>query len=173
MTVCSRSLLHGSLYTVQQSSYYGVSGTLPSRYTQALLLGESISGVVVSVLRVITKVSTSSLRNGAIAFFTISIVYVLMCVVCLVIIYKNRFVNYYMKQAKDSNSVEVDIDNDGDSTINESHEMKSFSIQSQSPSPNWFDKVNAFIFNIKGISNIAGQPLCIERGWPARLSWYC
>ncbi len=157
MTVCSRSLLHGSLYTVQQSSYYGVSGTLPSRYTQALLLGESISGVVVSVLRVITKVSTSSLRNGAIAFFTISIVYVLMCVVCLVIIYKNRFVNYYMKQAKDSNSVEVD--NDGGSTMNESHEMKSFSIQSQSPSLNWFDKVNAFIFNIKGTSIIADTSL--------------
>ena len=38
-----------------QTGLYGMSGTLPPRYTTATMIGNGISGVVVSILRIATK----------------------------------------------------------------------------------------------------------------------
>ncbi len=76
---------------------------LPPRYTQALMLGESLAGLVVSLLRVVTKVSAHSERTGAIAFFSIAVGYIALCACCQVFIMRSKFVKYYVTQAKGSN----------------------------------------------------------------------
>ena len=45
----------GIVFAIQQSSFYGYSGILPPRYTQAVMAGESLSGVIVSLNRIVTK----------------------------------------------------------------------------------------------------------------------
>ena len=93
---------------VQQASYYGLAGMLPPRYTQALMLGESVAGLIVSVLRIITKASTNSERKGAIAFFSLGLAYILFCVGCQVFIFKSKFVNFYIKQKAASKAASTD-----------------------------------------------------------------
>ena len=38
--------------TVQQSSFYGFASMLPRQYTQAVMAGESVAGLLVSINRV-------------------------------------------------------------------------------------------------------------------------
>ena len=83
---------------VQQSSYYGLAGMLPQQYPQAVMAGESVAALVVSINRIITKVSTSSERFGAIAFFLVSIVFILVCVCCQQFLRTSAFVKYHVRQ---------------------------------------------------------------------------
>lgn len=83
---------------MQQSSYYGLAGMLPQQYPQAVMAGESVAALVVSINRVITKVSTSSERFGAIAFFLVSIVFILVCVCCQQFLRTSPFVKYHVRK---------------------------------------------------------------------------
>jgi solute carrier family 29 (equilibrative nucleoside transporter) protein 4 len=65
--------------TVQQSSFYGLTCMLPARYTQAVMAGESVAGLLSSVSRIITK-SITSKKSSTVLFFTISIVTILACI---------------------------------------------------------------------------------------------
>ena len=67
------------------------------RYTQAIMVGESAAGMMVAISRVITKASTADERTGAIAFFIISLVFILICVGCQVFLRLSPFVNYHLK----------------------------------------------------------------------------
>lgn len=60
-----------------QGGIIGSAGELPERYMQAVVAGTAASGVLVSLLRVITKAaysqSESGLRSSANLYFTVSI----------------------------------------------------------------------------------------------------
>lgn len=60
---------------VQQTSYYGLSSMLPKKYSQAVMAGESIAGVVVSINRIITKAAIENEETSSITFFVISFVF--------------------------------------------------------------------------------------------------
>jgi solute carrier family 29 (equilibrative nucleoside transporter) protein 4 len=87
---------------VQQSSYYGLAGMLPPRYPQAVMVGESVATSIVSITRVITKSSTTSERFGAIAFFVVSVFFILVCVGCQQIIRSSSFVKSHTLQCRQS-----------------------------------------------------------------------
>ena len=89
--------------SVQQSSYYGLAGMLPGRNTQAIMVGESVAGLAVSVSRIVTKAATDSLRVGAIAFFVISLLYILFCVSCQLFLRVSPFVHYHMNRCQHDN----------------------------------------------------------------------
>ena len=84
---------------VQQSSYYGLAGLLPLRYMRAIMVGETVAGMAVYFIRVITKASTESLRTGAIVFFVVSILYIMFCVACQAFLWKSSFVRYHVGKA--------------------------------------------------------------------------
>lgn len=62
---------------VQQSSVYGFAAMLPSKYTSAVMLGESVAGVAVSFNRIFTKLSFTDseddVRKATYIFFGLSI----------------------------------------------------------------------------------------------------
>ena len=60
------------------------------------MAGESVGGVVVTINRVITKLSTNDERTGAIAFFIISLLFIVCCVGCQLYIRASPFVQYYV-----------------------------------------------------------------------------
>ena len=66
--------------TVQQSSFYGLTCMLPARYTQAVMAGESVAGLLSSVSRIITKSIVTSKKSSTVLFFSISIVIILACI---------------------------------------------------------------------------------------------
>ena len=82
----------------QQASYYGLSSMLSGRHTQAVMVGESVAGVVVSLNRVVTKAAIASERLGSIAFFALSLGFVLVCVGCQVFLRFSPFVRYHTQK---------------------------------------------------------------------------
>ncbi|XP_073967073.1 equilibrative nucleoside transporter 4-like, partial [Choristoneura fumiferana] len=63
--------------TVQQASYYGFTGCLPPRYTQAVMAGESAAGFWVSLDRIVTKYGFRQPRRSTFMFFVFSILILL------------------------------------------------------------------------------------------------
>ena len=64
------------------------------------MAGESVATTVVSITRIITKVSTDNERFGAIAFFVVSIAFILVCVGCHQLIRTSPFVRYRVRQCR-------------------------------------------------------------------------
>ncbi|KAF9419041.1 hypothetical protein HW555_004368 [Spodoptera exigua] len=63
--------------TVQQASYYGFTGCLPPRYTQAVMAGESAAGFWVSLDRIVTKYGFRQPQRSTFMFFVFSILILL------------------------------------------------------------------------------------------------
>ncbi|XP_077527834.1 equilibrative nucleoside transporter 3 [Haemaphysalis longicornis] len=82
--------------TVQQSSFYGYTSMLPSRYTQAVMTGESAAGVLVSANRILTKALLRDERLNTLLFFLVSVSVVLLCFVIHLLLHRTRFVRFYL-----------------------------------------------------------------------------
>ena len=68
---------------------------LPARYTQAVMTGESVAGLLVSINRILTKLFVPSKRNSTVLFFTISIGIILICIITYVKVQCTGFVKFY------------------------------------------------------------------------------
>ena len=91
-----REFSHYPFYiSVQQSSFYGLTSMLPARYTQAVMTGESVAGLLVSINRILTKLFVPSKRNSTMLFFTISIGIILICIITYVKVQCTGFVKFY------------------------------------------------------------------------------
>ncbi|XP_065110349.1 equilibrative nucleoside transporter 4-like isoform X2 [Paramisgurnus dabryanus] len=89
--------------TVQQSSFYGYTGMLPKRYTQGVMTGESIAGVIVSLSRIFTKLLVADEKNIIILFlFSVSIE--TLCFLLHVVVRRTRFVRYHTDRAQHSHT---------------------------------------------------------------------
>ena len=84
---------------VQEASYYGYAGMLPSKYTRAIMLGESFAGLVVSVNRIITKLTIEDPLTNTVIFFSLSIVGEIVCIVLYRYIRRSQFVKFYELEA--------------------------------------------------------------------------
>ncbi|CAI5493912.1 unnamed protein product [Closterium sp. Naga37s-1] len=73
----------GAIDAVVQGSLFGMAGELHERYTQALAAGTSVSGIVVSVVRILTKAvlpnTPTGLRLSAHLYFLLSALILLIC----------------------------------------------------------------------------------------------
>ncbi|CAO1354165.1 unnamed protein product [Diamesa tonsa] len=83
--------------TVQQSSFYGFSAILPKKYTQALMVGESVAGFLVSSNRVITKLLIKSNTTSTVIYFLLSSMLVALSYVLHSVTKDSPFIKYYMK----------------------------------------------------------------------------
>ena len=80
---------------VQEASYYGYAGMLPSKYTRAIMLGEAFAGLVVSLNRIVTKLTIEDPLVNTILFFSLSIVGEIVCIVLHRYIKSSPFIRYY------------------------------------------------------------------------------
>ncbi|KAI3982241.1 hypothetical protein MKX01_026214 [Papaver californicum] len=82
-----------------QGGVIGSAGELPDRYMQATVAGTGASGVIVSVLRILTKSffsqDTDGLRRSAILYFIVGIVAMLVCIVFCNIADRLPVIQYY------------------------------------------------------------------------------
>ena len=85
-----------------QTGLYGMSSTLPPRYTTATMIGNGISGVVVTVLRIATKEAFPAGLEGLLAstimYFSIATVFVVFCIICVATIECVPIVKFYRKR---------------------------------------------------------------------------
>ncbi|XP_015109665.1 equilibrative nucleoside transporter 4 [Diachasma alloeum] len=94
--------------TVQQSSFYGYTSMLPSRYTQAVMTGESAAGFWVSMNRIITKSLVDDERGNTSMFFALSIMTICLCSVLHRILRKTEFVQFYVNLCQERNKITLE-----------------------------------------------------------------
>ena len=96
--------------SVQQSSLYGLAGILPGKhYTQALMAGESAAGITVALNRVVTKAAVSEERIGAIVFFVMCLLFIVLCVCCQVFLCFSPFVRFHLKHFQAAKRTEKQV----------------------------------------------------------------
>ncbi|KAG4170358.1 hypothetical protein ERO13_A12G142500v2 [Gossypium hirsutum] len=82
-----------------QGGLIGAAGELPERYMQAIVAGSGGSGVLVSMLRILTKAvfpqDADGLRKSAYFYFFTSIVFMVICIVLYNVAHKLPIMQYY------------------------------------------------------------------------------
>ncbi|CAN1120546.1 Equilibrative nucleotide transporter 8 [Linum perenne] len=91
---CADGLIAGTLI--------GSAGKLPKQYMQAVFAGTASSGVLVSILRIITKAllpqTAQGLQTSAHFYFIVSTIILLCCIFLSNLLYKLPVVEYHCKQ---------------------------------------------------------------------------
>ncbi|PHT73887.1 Equilibrative nucleotide transporter 1 [Capsicum annuum] len=82
-----------------QGGVIGAAGELPERYMQATVAGTAASGVIVSLLRILTKAvypqDADGLRKSANLYFIFSIAMMILCVVFYNVAHRLPVIKYY------------------------------------------------------------------------------
>ncbi|KAL7592645.1 equilibrative nucleotide transporter 8 [Lactuca sativa] len=83
-------------------SLIGSAGKLPKKYMQAVFAGTASSGILVSLLRIITKASLPhdphGLRTSAHFYFIVTTIILMVCIVCCSLLYKLPCMEQHYKQ---------------------------------------------------------------------------
>ena len=74
---------------VYQNCIYGVTALLPDKYTNSVVTGMNISGVVTSIAMIISVASTPDYRMSAIFYFLIAVIFLIICAATYYILPKN------------------------------------------------------------------------------------
>ncbi|PWA75837.1 equilibrative nucleoside transporter, Major facilitator superfamily domain protein [Artemisia annua] len=94
-------------------SLVGATGELPGRYMQAVFAGNATAGLMVSILRVVTKASLPHTQKGLRAstqiYFVFSSLIVLLCIICTNVLDKLPVIRYYRKQKHISSTQHVSL----------------------------------------------------------------
>ncbi|KAK1437484.1 hypothetical protein QVD17_03275 [Tagetes erecta] len=89
-------------------SLIGSAGKLPKHYMQAVFAGTASSGVLVSLLRIITKASLphdpQGLKTSAHLYFMVSSAILMVCIVCCTLSYKLTVMKHHYKLLQHNNS---------------------------------------------------------------------
>ncbi|KAJ2944346.1 hypothetical protein O0L34_g18348 [Tuta absoluta] len=88
--------------TVQQASYYGFTGSLPPRYTQAVMAGESAAGFWVSLDRILTKYCFKPPQRSTFMFFVFSILALLAHSMLHHMMMKHPLIQHYLRLTNES-----------------------------------------------------------------------
>ena len=97
---------------ITQTSYYGLSSLFPSRYTQALVVGETVSSLVIACFRVGTRLlkpSGSCSNYDTIIFISLTLLVMLASVGVLKFIYWHDYTKYWLKIVKDNFLIEYSV----------------------------------------------------------------
>ncbi|XP_019163988.1 PREDICTED: equilibrative nucleotide transporter 1-like isoform X2 [Ipomoea nil] len=82
-----------------QSGVIGAAGELPDQYMQAVVAGTAASGILVSLLRILTKAvfpqDADGLRKSANLYFIVSIAVMVLCIVFYNVAHKLPVIQYY------------------------------------------------------------------------------
>lgn len=92
-------LLAGFGDALVQGGIIGSAGELPERYMQSVVAGTAASGVLVSIMRILTKAvfpqDSHGLRKSAHLYFAVSIIIMGLCIVCYNIADRLPIIQYY------------------------------------------------------------------------------
>lgn len=102
---------------------------LPSKYSQAVMAGESVAGFMGSLFRIITKLAFQSERAGSIFFFTLSASFIVVCVLSHCYIRKNKMVNFYVRKCQ--NKLKKEEESLDQRVLLSSMEMEDLSLQTE------------------------------------------
>ena len=89
-----------------QAGVYGIGGTLPPRYTQAIMSGQALGGVIVALSSVLFGF-LPSIEDGAAGYFITAVVVLLACLITVKILPSLDFMAHYRRVAQDAEDSET------------------------------------------------------------------
>lgn len=106
-------LITGMGIGISQPSYYSITSQMPSRYTQALVIGETISGVTSACFRVATKLMKppgSCQYYDTLVYISLTLAVMVASVAVWALIYYHRYTSYHLDQLnKEKFSIEYRV----------------------------------------------------------------
>jgi equilibrative nucleoside transporter 1/2/3 len=84
-----------------QGGLFGLAGVMPATYTQAVMSGNGIGGVVVALLNIAT-LACNDVTTSAAIFFAISVAIILACIVSYYSLLRLPIVQHYVKLSERS-----------------------------------------------------------------------
>ncbi|OWR53787.1 Equilibrative nucleoside transporter 4 [Danaus plexippus plexippus] len=152
--------------TIQQASYYGFTGCLPPRYTQAVMAGESAAGFWVSLDRIVTKYSFSQPKRSTFMFFVFSILILLGHSMLHHVMMRHPLVQHYLRLTNESRHrrrIQLHLNPTEDATLMESEVGEPsygvLKLQSPAPSSGVGEVENTFSFANPVYSPTAAPPI--------------
>jgi equilibrative nucleoside transporter 1/2/3 len=98
------------------SGFYGLTSFFPMEMIIALSTGQGISGILMNIIQYIVLASVNTgdgdndAKYGAIIFFSISGLILLVCFVILLFAFKSEYFKYYLSQTKDFSQSEGNVE---------------------------------------------------------------
>ena len=112
--LCVGIALNGVADAVAQGSLFALVASMPTMYTQALMGGTSLSGLIVSILRILTKASFPSTESGAgksaAVYFVVAALWVLACVYVYGQLEKSEVYRWHRANARSKAALEEEED---------------------------------------------------------------
>ena len=89
----------GVLTAVTQCSVIAFVSLLPSKYIQSVLAGQAMSGILVCVIRIFTKIYfLNDVVAGGLIYFIIGSIFTSLCAVSFLVLKKTAFVKYHLEE---------------------------------------------------------------------------
>ncbi|XP_026499290.1 equilibrative nucleoside transporter 4 isoform X2 [Vanessa tameamea] len=152
--------------TMQQASYYGFTGCLPPRYTQAVMAGESAAGFWVSLDRIVTKYGFRQPKRSTFMFFVFSILILLGHSMLHHVMMRHPLVQHYLRLTNESRHrrrIQLHLNPTEDATLMESEAGEAsygvLKLQSPAPSTGIAEAENTFSFANPVYSPTASAPV--------------
>ncbi|VDN59074.1 unnamed protein product [Dracunculus medinensis] len=67
-----------------QNSLYGIVASFPPRFTNAIVLGNNVCGLFISIVNIITLVVSNSIQSAAVAYFNIALFTIIACFISFI-----------------------------------------------------------------------------------------
>ncbi|XP_004363728.1 hypothetical protein CAOG_02889 [Capsaspora owczarzaki ATCC 30864] len=99
-------ILCGGTTAFLQGGLFGLAGMLPARYTGALMSGQALGGIIVSLASIFSTVGSSNQQVSAIAYFTVSVVVILGCLIGFFVLLRLPVYKFYMEVADHHKAVQ-------------------------------------------------------------------
>eukprot|EP00494_Astrolonche_serrata_P026060 UN26321 len=91
----------GTFQAIVQGGLFAMTSFLPPVYNGAGMTGQAVAGIVVCVIRIVTKLtfpsSDSGTKDASLYFFISAAVWTGFCAVFTIVILRSKFTQFYLK----------------------------------------------------------------------------
>eukprot|EP01137_Pigoraptor_chileana_P017577 Opistho-2@75857 len=87
----------GAMTAFLQGGIFGLAGTLPFKYVQAVMGGQALGAIIVSVTSIITIAVGESKQTSALAFFSVSVAVIAICIISYAMMLRLPFIIYHLE----------------------------------------------------------------------------
>lgn len=99
-------IICGGCTAFYQGAMFGTCAVLPAKFTQSLMGGQALGGVIVSLASVFSLLGTDDSQLSAIAYFCVSVVVILACFITYFILIKLPIIKFYAELSATSKAIQ-------------------------------------------------------------------
>nr|XP_054759282.1 equilibrative nucleoside transporter 1-like [Lytechinus pictus] len=92
-----------------QGSVFGLGGLLPKKYTQALMAGQGLGGIVPALVSIICLATLKNYSLVGFVYFLISVICIIITYAAYLVLPRNQFAEYYLNKQASPRTGMIDV----------------------------------------------------------------